>query len=92
MWTSPPMPERENEEERRERMLHQERSAEEVSAMLERQSAETHREGVLRIECPMCDALITAIDEEDLSDYLRDHMAERHDIRHKRLEWLTGKR
>ncbi len=47
---------------------------------------------MLRVECPLCDALITAPLDEDLSDDLRDHMADRHDIRPKRLAWILGNR
>lgn len=93
MWTSPPVPGREKEEERREKMLHQDRGAvtAQETMLMERRSAETRLEGVVRVECPMCDALITAPTDEDLSDDLRDHMADHHDIRPKRLAWLSAR-
>ncbi len=86
IWTSPPVPARQSGEDRREAMLHQE-GAERMTAPLPVKGAEAGRR-MLRVECPLCDALITAPLEEDLSDDLRDHMADRHDIRPKRLAWI----
>jgi len=77
-------------------MLHQEpavateRANRQEMELMER-SELTHQEGVLRVECPVCDALIMARDEEDLSDDLRDHMADHHDIRPRRLAWISRK-
>ena len=45
-----------------------------------------------QMECPICSALIMSTSEEDLSDDLRDHMADQHDIRRKRLDWIYGRR
>lgn len=87
IWASPPVPARQSGEDRREAMLHREGAGQVPSST----RAEAGR-GMLRVECPLCDALITAPSDEDLSDDLRDHMADRHDIRPKRLAWLSGRR
>ena len=89
MWTSPPVPAKESGEDRREASLHKEGAQVMPPAPL----YEPETSGpLLRVECPLCDALITAPLEEDLSDDLRDHMADRHDIREKRMAWVAGRR
>lgn len=89
IWASPPVPARKSGEDRREAMLHEEgRQFVPPAAMPE----EPPGSDMLSVECPICDALITAPLEEDLSDELRDHMADRHDIREKRLAWIAGRR
>lgn len=80
MWTAPPI--KSAEEHRREEMLHQNAPPEE--RRVERGAAP---EG-LGVECPVCGAHITAAGEEDLSDDLRDHMADQHDVRSLRAAWL----
>lgn len=90
MWTSPPVPARQSGEDLREAMLHREGAELRMAPFHMRDELAGLR--MLRVECPLCDALIAAPLDEDLSDDLRDHMADRHDIRPKRLAWILGNR
>lgn len=90
MWTSPPVPGRQSGEDLREAMLHREDAEFRVVPIHTKEGMAGLN--MLRVECPLCDALIAAPLDEDLSDDLRDHMADRHDIRPKRLAWILGRR
>jgi len=89
MWTPPPVPSGPGEA-RRGTMLYLERGP--PSLVREREVEAVHQGDMPQMECPICSALIMSTSEEDLSDDLRDHMADQHDIRRKRLDWIYGRR
>lgn len=69
---------REGQRREEERMEGREGYGESRTGMMRRES-----EYQASINCPMCGNLVRGRDEDDLSDELRDHMSDVHDIRPK---------
>jgi predicted small metal-binding protein len=76
----PTSSERLREERRRE-----EAAPERREGYMERRTGMMRRESDMpaTVNCPLCGNLVRGRDEDDLSDELRDHMADTHDIRPK---------
>jgi len=89
LWTAPPV--RSAEEQRREEALHQPvpeaARARPAGPAVTRGPAPPPAAELLHVKCPVCGALVTARDEDELSEDLREHMADLHDLRTLREAW-----